>query len=297
MVEIFPENERFFFDKCEQPCASVQSGETVVFHCKDCYADQIITDGQDFLTLDMQRNNPITGPLRIEGAQPGDILQIDILGITTADFGCMCVRTGSGVYEVPGCHCRRFPISDGHVLFDGGIRIPVQPMIGVIGTAPAGKPVSTQTPGEHGGNMDIRVLGAGSTLYLPVAVPGALLSLGDLHAVQGDGETAICALEVSGSVHLRVTVRKSLQLETPFLETRDAFYTIASSESLDKCSVVASRKMHRFVLERYDLDAAQAAMLLSLYANLKISQVVNPQNGCYMELPKAALKKPKEGFM
>lgn len=291
MVEIFPENERFFFDKEEKPAAHIKSGETVIFHCKDCYAEQIVSDGQDFSTLDMQRNNPIAGPLFIDGAQPGDILQIEILNIKTADSGCMCVRRGSGIYEVPGCHCRRFPIIDGCVLFDDALRIPIRPMIGVIGVAPADEPISTQTPGEHGGNMDIRVLGIGSTLYLPVFVPGALLSAGDLHAVQADGETAVCALEVSGSVQLRVTVKKHMQLETPLLETQHAFYTTAASESLDECSVAAARKMHRFVMERYDLDAAQAAMLLSLCADLRISQVVNPRKGCYMELPKAALKK------
>lgn len=297
MVEIFPEKERFFFDKDEKPSAHVQSGETVIFHCKDCYAEQIVSDGQDFSTLDMRRNNPIAGPLLIDGAQSGDILQIEILDIKTKEFGCMCVRTGCGIYEVSGCHCRRFPISDGSVLFDDGIRIPVRPMIGVIGVAPAGGPVSTQTPGEHGGNMDIRVLSIGSTLYLPVFVSGALLSVGDLHAVQADGETAVCALEVSGSVRLRVTVKKQMQLETPFLETQNAFYTTAAAGSLDECSVTAARKMHSFVMKRYGLTAAQAAMLLSLSADLRISQVVNPWKGCYMELPKAALEKTKEGFV
>ena len=160
-------------------------------------------------------------------------------------------------------------------------------MIGVIGTAPA-EPTDTHTPGEHGGNMDIRELGAGSVLYLPVSVPGALLSLGDLHGLQGDGETAICGLEMAGAVILRASVIPGgAGLPTPFLVTDRAVYTTAAAESLDECSVTAARKMHRFLSERLDLTDAQAAMLLSLRGDLRIAQVVNPKKGCMMELPRS----------
>jgi len=235
--------------------------------------------------MDMSRGNPVTGPLYVRDARPGDTLKIEILSIEPAEHGVMCIRPGKGIYPVEGCHCRRFPIREGRILFDRGLEISVRPMIGVIGTAPEA-PIDTHTPGEHGGNMDIPDLGEGTVLYLPVAVPGALLSLGDLHARQGDGETAICGMEMSGAVTLRVTVIPGgAGLPTPFLASAHALYTAAADPSLDVCSVAAARKMHRFLIEYLGLTDAQAAMLLSLRGDLRIAQVVNPRKGCVMELP------------
>lgn len=280
----------FFFDPDTPPAAYADSGDSVVFRCEDCYAGQLDCDGKDFSLLDMERNNPITGPLFVRGAEPGDLLRIDIEHIDVESSGSMCVRKGVGAYAVQGSHCRRFPIEGDALRFDGGLKIPLCPMLGVIGVCPAGAPVSAQCPGEHGGNLDIRELGAGSSLYLPVSLPGALLCAGDLHAVQGDGETAICALEVSGSVRLRVHVCKGRDpLPTPFIVNADACYTAAAAESLDVCSVAAARKMQRFLMEYTNLDDAQAAMLLSLAGHLRISQIVNPLKGCYMELPRSIL--------
>ena len=285
MTIIGKDTVRFAFDPTAAPAAVADAGETVRFLTRDCYDGQLIRDGMDFAAMDMSRSNPISGPLFIREARPGDTLRIDVLSVTPDDHGVMCIRTGRGIYAVEGCHCRRFPIRDGVIRFDRDLEIPVRPMIGVIGVAPA-EGADTHTPGEHGGNMDIRELGAGSTLYLPVYVPGALLSLGDLHAVQGDGETAICGMEMSGAVDLRVTVIPGdAGLPTPFLVTARAVYTTAAAESLDECSVTAARKMHRFLMDRLGLTDAQAAMLLSLKGNLRITQVVNPRKGCIMELP------------
>ena len=176
-----PENIRIFFDSKEEPAAYADDGETVVFCCMDCYGKRITGDGMDYSKLAMPEGNPVTGPLYIRGAEPGDVLEIEILDIAVDCFGSMCVRNGGGTYEIEGSHCRQFPIEGGSVAFDEDIQIKLRPMIGVIGTCPAGAPVSTEEPGEHGGNLDIRDLGIGSRLYLPVSVPGGLLSVGDLH--------------------------------------------------------------------------------------------------------------------
>ena len=276
----------FAFDPEALPCARARDGDIVIFRCQDCYSEQILADGFDFRKIDMERNNPATGPLWIEGAEPGDVLRVEIQSIEIAASGCMTARAGTGVYEVEGRHCRRFGIEGGEILFDRGIRLPVRPMIGVIGTAPAGEPASTQLPGEHGGNLDIRDLVAGTVLYLPVNVPGALLSMGDIHALQGDGETVICALEVSGEVRVKLDLLKGRgDVPTPFLVTRGSYLTTSADPSLDLASVAAARKMHAFLVGHTDLDEAQAAMLLSLAGNLRISQVVNPAKGCIMEFP------------
>ena len=260
MINIERTGLRFSFDRQAGPAAHAHSGDTVVFHCEDCYNGQLSEDGYAYSAMDMRWNNPITGPLYVEEAAPGDVLRVDIKRIALPDSGCACVRTGAGIYEIEGSHCRRFSIRDGEVLFDGGIRIPVRPMIGTIGTAPAAGTPKTQVPGEHGGNMDIRV--------------------------QGDGETVICALEIRGEVTVQVTVLKDrADIPTPFLVTPDRYITTAADVSLDVCSVAAARKMHRFLQEHTGLDDMQSGLLLSLAGNLRISQVVNPLKGCYMEFP------------
>ena len=276
------------------PAARAKSGDTVRFETLDCFGCQIQNESQLLGKLDWSNINPATGPLFIEGAQPGDVLKVEIQRIEIADYGVMCVKDGWGICTVEGSHCRRFPIRDGKILFDGGLELPVRPMIGVIGTAPATGTISTQTPGEHGGNMDICELGEGCTIYLPVAVSGALLSMGDLHGVQGDGESASCAMETSGRVTVRVTVQKdAMDLPTPMIETDRAYCTTAADASLDVCSVTAAQKMHRWLMSRWDMTDAQAAMLLSLQGNLRISQVVNPRKGCMMELKKELLAQWK----
>lgn len=289
-----PENIRIFFDSKEEPAAYADAGETVVFYCMDCYGKRIIKDGMDYSKLLMPEGNPVTGPLYIRGAEPGDVLEIEVQDITVDSFGSMCVRDGIGAYEITGSHCRQFPIEDDSVIFDQNIQIRLRPMIGVIGTCPSGAPVSTEEPGEHGGNLDIQDLGIGSRIYLPVSVPGGLLSVGDLHGVQGDGETAICGLEVNGSVTLKVNLLKKPRfLPTPFLVTEHTCCTTAAAVSLDECSLAAARKMHRWLTEEFELTDAQAAMLLSLQGNLRISQIVNPLKGCVMELPLRLLHQLK----
>jgi amidase len=277
----------FAFDPTATPCAAAKSGDIVAFACQDCYSEQILSDGFRFSEVDMERNNPATGPLFIHDASPGDILRVEILDIALADDGCMTAREGVGTYEIQGTHCRRFPLVDGAVLFDRGIRIPLRPMVGVVGTAPAEGTASTQVPGRHGGNLDIKDLGPGAFLYLPVNVKGALLSIGDIHAVQGDGETVICALETSGVVTVKIDVLKGRNdIPLPFIVTPDRYLSVAADPSLDICSIEASRTMHRFLLTHSGLRAEQCGMLLSLAGNLRISQIVNPLKGCVMEFPR-----------
>ena len=292
MRQISEKNTGFFFDPAIPPALTVESGETVEFMTKDCYDGQIDIDNKDFFLLDMSRNNPITGPLYIKGAEPGDTLKVEVLNIVPNEYGMMCVRLGKGVYHVNGNHCRIYRIKNGIIQFDQGIRIPSRPMIGIIGTCPT-TACDTHSPGPHGGNLDIRDLGIGSTVYLPVYVPGAMLSIGDCHALQGDGETAICGLEVSAAVTVRVTILKE-QLPTPLFETKDTIYTISWNQSLDQASLDASRKMHHYLMSYFCLSDVQAAMLLSLVGDLRISQIVNPLKGCIMCFPKAYLPPMSE---
>lgn len=285
MITVNKENVIFRFSPEETPVAYAYSGDVVKFCCQDCYCEQFKED-TDFSKANMGHNNPATGPLYVNGAMPGDVLRVEIKAIDLEKVGTMFVRTGSGIYDIDGFHCRKFLIEDGVIKFDNDITIPIRPMIGVIGTAPKNENIRTTVPAEHGGNLDIKDLGVGALLYLPVNVPGALLSMGDLHAVQGDGETVICALEMSGEVTVKVDVLKNRNdIPTPFIVTENQYITTAADPSLDNCSVLAAKKMHRFLQEHSALTDAQSGMLLSLAGNLRISQVVNPSKGCIMEFP------------
>jgi amidase len=286
MITIAKNKVHFSFSNDNVPAAYAQDGDTVKFCCQDCYSEQIIEDGYDFSKVNMKLNNPVTGPLYINSAEPGDVLRIEIINMELASEGSMCARTGAGIYEIDGCHCRRFPIDCGSVIFDNDIRVPIKPMIGVIGTAPEEGKAPTQIPGEHGGNLDIKDLGVGALLYLPVSVSGALLSMGDIHAVQGDGETVICALEMSGDITVKVDVLKNRKdIPTPFIVTKEKYLTTSADKSLDVCSKEAARKMHRFLQQHSELTDSQSGLLLSLAGNLRISQIVNPAKGCIMEFP------------
>lgn len=290
MAQVFISDDHYHpaFDKNIAPAAYAHSGDTAVFHCRDCYNRTMHTDRMNREDMHITCANPATGPLYIEEATPGDVLKVEILEIQPDSRGCMRVRPGAGGYEIDRSICRVFPVDVETMTVDfEGITLPLRPMIGVIGTAPAEQAVDTETPGEHGGNLDIKEMTAGATLYLPVKVPGALLSMGDIHGLQGDGESAICGLEMNGVVTVRVTVLKNrTDIPTPFLVTPSHYITTAAHPSLDVCSLTAARKMHRFLLSHTSLDNPHAAMLLSLKGDLRISQIVNPAKGCMMAFPK-----------
>jgi len=271
-----------------KPAAHAAAGDTLIFECVDCYSNQIENDETLFEDIKGELNNPATGPVFIEGAEKGDILRVDILEIEADDRGVMTVRPGAGLYGdlLDEFKSRVIPIKNNRGFFKENIAVDLLPMIGVIGTAP-NKEIRTTWPGEHGGNLDIRDLQAGTSLYLPVAVRGALLSMGDLHGIQGDGETVICGLEMNGRVRAKVTVLKNRSdIPTPFIVTPTTYVTTFAAPTLDEASRGAGHRMHRFLLEHTDLTAEECAMLLSLAGNLRISQVVNDLKGCLMDFPR-----------
>ena len=135
--------------------------------------------------------------------------------------------------------------------------------------------------------MDCKIITEGTTLYLPVNVPGALLALGDLHAAMGDGEVSVCGMEIAGEVTVTVSVIRDRALPTPMAQTADTIYTIASSVLLDDAANLATRNMVRFVVSETGLSTDDAVNLLSVAGNLQICQVVDPQKTCRYALPKS----------
>ena len=173
-----------------------------------------------------------------------------------------------------------------YVQFDEDLKLKLCPMIGVIGTAPAGEGIDTETPYDHGGNMDCNKIGVGTTLYLPVTTEGALLSMGDLHALMGDGEVLICGPEIAGEVTVRVTVLKDqLKVPTPFLIRDGKVMTVQSAKTLDEASVKAANAMMEFVTRATKLEPWKSGMLMSLLSDMAVCQIVDPLKTIRVEFP------------
>ena len=287
MLTIHTDTKIHKMSKDNPPVATAKSGDTVCFETLDCFGCQLKSENQLLGGLDWSNINPATGPLFVEGAEPGDVLKVEILKIQLDDHGVMVDGPGSGVtgVAVTSESTKILPVSDGMVKFNEKLSFPICPMIGVIGTAPAEEGVDTGTPGPHGGNMDCTRIGEGATLYLPVNVEGALLAMGDLHALMGDGEVEVCGVEIAGAVTVRVTVLKNCALPTPFLVNKEVAMAIFSAESLDDAAVGATMSMHSFLMKELHMNEHEAGMLLSVVGNLRICQIVDPEKTCRMELP------------
>jgi amidase len=289
MLQIPTSQFIYAFSKDNAPVATAKSGDTIVFHTLDCYGNA--APGCT-LPLPKDGGNPATGPLFIENAIPGDTLQVEILDIEVAEEGLMRSGPNKGVlgHRFTEEFVKRIPIENGVAIFDGNLHLPIDPMIGVIGTAPANEPIPAVTPDTHGGNMDCKEIKKGTTLFLPVFVEGALLAMGDLHALMGDGEVVICGLEVPGRVTVRVTVVKDRSLTQPMLQTKTHWMNIVSAPTLDEAAQLATDHMHNFLMTHTQLTAENAGMLLSLVGNLKICQIVDPNMTVRMEFPLSVMK-------
>ena len=286
MIHVARDQSVFSLSAEAPPVAQVQPGDSIVLDTADCFSDQIRSADATPAGVDWEHINPATGPVFVEGAEPGDVLSVLIERIDVAPHGVMAVSGDFGVLHerFEGMSFALIPI-EGDSAQVAGATVPVRPMIGVIGVAPSGAPVACGSPGSHGGNMDTRLIGEGATLYLPVFVPGALLAAGDLHAAMGDGEICGTGVEVAGSVQLRVDIRRDIKLANPALETPDVVVTIASAESLDDAADRAVGDMADLLTQRLGLSPADATMLMSAAGNLQVSQVVDPLKTARYAMP------------
>lgn len=266
------------------PAARCKSGDTVLFETMDCFDGAVTREGVRDLEGKAQGKymaNPATGPLYVEGAEPGDGLSVEILSIETRGWGAMGTGFGSDAFiNYPGKSVMRsFEYPDGFIRL-GDHRIPVEPMIGVIGVAPAGDPIPTVTPDSHGGNMDCNRIVADSRIIFPVAAEGGLLAMGDLHALMGDGEVFSYGLETAGEVTVRVEVIKdavkTMGLRQPTLLQGSKVMTIASAKAMEDATRLSLEAMYELLLA-HGWDKVEAGMLMSLKCDLAICQIVDPQ--------------------
>lgn len=292
MVELNDERVLYAFSKDLEPALTVASGETVRIRTKDCFGNQIQRPEDQLDEIDWDHINPATGPVYVEGAVAGGALKVRVEAIEFDPQTASCTGKDEGVcgdlFDRWSTHL--CALEGDELVWDDRLRIPLRPMIGVIGVAPAGEPVNCGTPGSHGGNMDNTAITAGATLYFPVAVDGALFGCGDMHAAMGDGEVSVSGAEVAGYATVTLTALPELHLANPLIENATHIGTIASAPTLDEAADAAVHDMVRIVAEATGAPADELVMLFSLVADVQVCQMVDPQKTVRFMVPKYALE-------
>jgi amidase len=281
----------YAFDKAHEPVKRVASGTTIEIETYDCFENQVQSAETKIGGIDWNRINPATGPIYVEGAQPGDVLKVRIEKLEIGSQGVMATGPDLGVlgHRQEEMASKIIPVEGDYAVFDDKLKIPLNKMIGVIGVAPEGEPVPCGTPGAHGGNMDTTLITEGATLYFPVFAEGALFALGDFHAAMGDGEIGVSGIEVPGKATVTLEVVKEGALRHPLLENEDGIAFLVSKPTLDEAAKAAVEEMADFLLTRTDLDLADLAMMMSAAGHSQISQIVDPLMTARFLVPKYVL--------
>ena len=286
----------YAWDNSIEPALEIEPGDVVELHVRDASDEQITSssDADDVARLDFDHVNPVSGPVFVKGAQPGDVLEAELLEFRQRDgWGWTALIPGFGLladeFPDPWLRISRVDPEGGHVAWSDEISLPYRPFPGTIGVAPA-------EPGQHsivppsrwGGNIDTKHLQAGTSLYLPVGVEGALFSLGDTHAIQGDGEVCGTAIETAMDVVLRLSVRRDFQIDAPqyrlpagvLVPEQQTAYHVCTGIGPDLMEAArdAVRAAIRRLEERRDLDRQEAYALCSVAADLRIHEVVDAPN-------------------
>ncbi len=284
------------------PRLTIAPGDTVRFECVDSSGAQVRPGMTlaDFLKIDRDRIHALTGPIFVDGSAPGDVLQVDVLEVAHQGWGWSSVISGLGLLKDRFREAFLF-----HWKLDGEVSrslapavVPLRPFCGVMGVASAeGGEFRTRPPGIFGGNIDVRELCTGATLYLPVFNAGALFSAGDPHAAQGDGEVCLNGIECPADVTLRFHIHNQKPLAGPMIEShgsqaKDAEAWIIVESALDAIAAgrAATSRMIDFLMERWGFSDVHAYLLCSVAMNLRLSQVVNePMYTVSAAMPKGVL--------
>ncbi len=289
------------FGPLNEPMIWVKPKETVEIETHDRFGDVVKIGKELKETVEkglLRFINPVTGPVYIEEAKLGDTLIVDILDIRTPEIGVTTISPDfgalKGLIEIPEIVTKFPKIRKGKVIYKTNkgseVEIPVKPFIGTIGVSPEIETISTITPGRHGGSMDCPDICPGNKLYLPVFKEGALFSLGNVHAVQGDGKICGTALEVSANIKLRFDLIKGKRVDWPRVESPEEIMTICSDKPLEEAAKLAFMELIKWMESDYNFEKVDAYMLLSLAAKLNVTQMVNSLYTVTAKIPKQYLQ-------
>jgi len=263
------------FSRHNEPRIQIEPGESLVVESEDAFSGQIRTNDDRRDKTQAPFGNPQAGPIWVEGAQPGDTLAVTIESIEptigqcatrTSDPHQLCEWLGDDCHH--GTHV--CPIQDGMIHWSDDVRIPYQPMLGCIGTAPATGVPTTGPAGPHGGNMDIIETAPGNIIYLPVYVEGAYLYLGDAHAAMGHGELSASGLEMPATTTITVQLLKDKQISWPRIESPDEIMTVVSGRPMERSIAQASALLILWMEEEYGWNRWRAYDLLTHAASMSI---------------------------
>ncbi len=299
-----------YFDAALQPQLTVDPGDTVVISTVSGSPAQMPPHGSGLAVPEALRaihagvtpklGGPhiLTGPVAVRGARAGQVLEVRIKAIELHyDWGYNAIRPLAGALPDDFAQPRLIHIPLDRARMVGklpwGLELPLKPFFGIMATAPAPAwgALASPPPRRNGGNMDNKELVAGTTLYLPIHVDGALFSAGDGHGVQGDGEVCITAIETGLVGTFELHVRDDMRLDWPMAETPTHVMTMAFDPDLDDAVVIALRDMIKLICARTGLSREEAYTLCSLAADLRVTQVVNGAKGIHVMLDKAHLAR------
>jgi acetamidase/formamidase len=297
-----------YYDASTPPVLRIQSGDTVEIRTS-MIASPAMLEGAGFpgdqieqslrdIYKEVKDHGPgphiLTGPVYIESAEPGDVLEVQIQSIKLAlPYALNLFLPGSGVLpeDFPYARIKVIPLDEHKMVarFTEGIQIPLRPFFGSMGVAPPAElgRISSAPPWVHAGNLDNKEMVAGTTLFIPVHVRGGLFSVGDAHAAQGNGEVDLAALETALTGTFRFIVRKELRLRWPRAETPTHFMTMGFDEDLNLAAKIAVREMIDFLVTQKHLTREDAYMLASVAADRSITQLVDGKKGIHAMMPKS----------
>lgn len=293
-MRVIPKDKVIFSFNQNNPLSyMVENGETFWVETDDCYSGQIQNEQTLRTDIDISIMDCAVGPIGVETAKKGDVLRIEIIAIRTADHGVMVTKPGLGILgdQIETADTRIIPVHDGFAWFPNHIRIPLTPMMGVLGVYPKeGNDIHCAVPGDHGSNMDTKLVKVGSVVYFPVFKDYAGIALGDLHACMGDGELSGTGIEIAGEVCLKVDVIKGESIDRPIIETRDAFYFLCSRADIHEAIHMACADAVKFLMKKTGLPFKDSYRLLSAVCDIQISELVNDTLTVRVRVPKQDLK-------
>ncbi|MGH2655390.1 MAG: acetamidase/formamidase family protein [Actinomycetota bacterium] len=276
MQTIGREHHVFSYSADHPSVAKLVPGESVLVETTYAFGDQPLGPGDTLADIDLAICDPLTGPLYVETAAPGDTLAVYIETVEPTDAGAQGVIPDFGVLEWDRLPLHFFTPEGNRVKWLRGLEYEMRPNVGAIGVAPQEGEIPSVYPGDHGGNMDMKHIRAGSTVLLPVWHPGAILFVGDCHQRQGDGELPGCVAETNARVTLSVDVVKGQTIKRPRVLTEDRLMLVASAKTLDEAVKIAVRDTVDMLMEEKGFDEDDAYLFTGIWCDAEICQVVDP---------------------
>ena len=281
-AEVSRDDVVWAFSADMKPVVTVAPGAVIRLETNDCFHGQVTGEDITADMLDMERVNAATGPIAVEGAEPGDSLLVQLIEVNPGRQGAGMIIPGWGqlIDQVKAPVTRIFRVENGIVHMNDRVRFPVRPMVGVIGVAPESGEANNFLAGPHGGNLDNSLHGPGATVMLPVRQPGAMLAIGDMHASMGDGEVSGTGVEIDGDVLIRVDLIKGKQTRWPVTELADSWVTHGvTDDSLDEAIRLACEEAARLLVDQWGWSMEDAFIFLSVACDVGIAQSCHPCPG------------------